>query len=92
MEWLCAKNFSDLTATFEINECAVDECKTYSDWSDWSPCSRICGGYTFRNRSCFDQKNCDTNFLSQIKLCQLLENCESNLIGKKYLVIHFFIK
>lgn len=79
MDWLCNKG--SLSDQFQIESCSIEKCREYTDWSPWTPCSKICGGFTSRKRECFKSSACDTNYLNQIKECTLTE-CDSLLIGK----------
>ncbi len=80
MKWLCTPG--SLDEQFQIMPCQVESCRQYGDWSEWSPCTKICGGYTIRTRQCYPNAVCDDRFLKQVKVCSF-KDCESILIGKK---------
>lgn len=77
MDWLCEGH----DGMYGVESCSVASCRVYGEWSEWSVCSKLCGGYTQRTRGCLRESDCDEKFLSQIKVCTL-ENCDSIVIGK----------
>ena len=88
LNWLCDKNLIQ-SGKFEVEHCKTKSCKTYSEWSNWSTCSKICGGTKTRQRSCFlDAKNklCDEKYLREIQYCSL-DECTMTIISKIYLLI-----
>lgn len=85
LEWLCDEN-SKPSEKYQIEICAVDKCRTYDEWSSWTPCSKICGGFRSRSRSCkaglTNQALCDPKYLSEINECSNLDDCTSTIISK----------
>jgi len=74
IDWLCPNTVKSETITCKANGCAL-----YTEWSDWSSCSKICGGYSTRTRACLPGKACDEKYLNQFKSCGL-SGCNATII------------
>ena len=75
MDWLCGAE-----SKTDVRGCRLDSCRIYGEWSSWSVCSKICGGFTSRQRDCLPGKTCDKKLLQQSKICGL-EDCSSLIIS-----------
>jgi hypothetical protein len=64
--WLCDNNVKDL---IEYKDCQLPECKFYTEWSEWSLCSHICGGSHQRSRRCIGNISCEDYYLKQDEVC-----------------------
>jgi hypothetical protein len=85
MDWLC--NTNGLADQYQVESCSSPVCLTYKEWSAWSTCSRICGGYMTRKRECFPgaEASCNRKYLSQVQECGLKE-CD-NLVISNFLIV-----
>ena len=86
MDWLC--NTNGLADQYQVESCSSPVCLTYKEWSAWSTCSRICGGYMTRKRECFPgaEASCNRKHLSQVQECGLKE-CDNLLISNFLIVV-----
>lgn len=75
MDYLCGTD-----SRVETKTCKLDSCRIYGDWSSWTPCSKICGGFSTRQRDCLPGKTCDQKFLRQSRVCGF-EDCSSLVIS-----------
>jgi len=80
MKWLCG--IGGIEDQFQVMPCQVESCRQYGDWSEWSSCSKICGGYTIRTRQCNPNAICDGTLLKQVKVCAF-KDCDTLLLCKK---------
>lgn len=71
-EWLCDSD----TGSLEIKTCKVKSCDSYLPWSEWSECSRLCGGVRIRARQCSSSTQCE--YLSEKEPCSVLSDCRNN--------------
>jgi hypothetical protein len=71
-DWLCNKDGDKLYSTVEVKYCSLPACSLYSNWADWSSCSRICEGQQTRTRDCLldpTHMYCDKDYVNEIKFC-----------------------
>ncbi|CAF0933519.1 unnamed protein product [Brachionus calyciflorus] len=78
LNWLCDKTLV-LSNKYQVEKCRNKNCIIYSEWSSWSACSKICGGFRSRKRSCEinDKKSkfCDEKYLNEKQYCSFLDDC-----------------
>jgi hypothetical protein len=65
-KWLCDNNGQDIV---EFKDCELPQCEMYSEWSEWSLCSRVCGGVHQRQRDCVGNNLCEDYYLEQEEVC-----------------------
>lgn len=82
MDWLCESE-----GRVQVNTCKLDSCRIFGEWSSWTSCSRICGGFSTRQRDCLPGKTCDQKFLKQSKVCGF-EDCSSLIISKNFQITY----
>jgi len=85
IDWLCPN-----VARSETQTCKANGCALYTEWSDWSSCSKICGGYSTRTRSCLPGKTCDDKYFSQFKSCGL-SSCNTTIISNLRIFIELLL-
>ena len=79
MDWLCGNE-----TKYQSNTCKIESCKIYGDWSQWTTCNKICGGFITRQRACLPGKTCEQKYLKQTKLCGL-DECNSIILSNSKL-------
>jgi hypothetical protein len=78
-DWLCSNGAVQIASLHELSVCERDKCKIYDEWSTWSPCSKLCGGYKRRERKCSlgaTEKGdasplCEAAYLTETQVCGL---------------------
>lgn len=82
-DWLCGST-SSANRLYQVEACNDQQCGLYSPWSDWTACSKICGGFRSRARTCLliDNANgfCDQSYLREINMCNNLDSCQSSVL------------
>ena len=77
--------FSELKWRFQIS---FLENLIYSDWSEWTECSKTCGlGERSQSRACFEESHCSDGYQTETETCNdgcRLDPCPE---GKKYLLV-----
>ena len=87
-EWLCGLDLK-LEDTYRIEKCMLAKCSFYSEWTGWSACNKICGGYRTRTRNCtltgqnveaFDHL-CNSVYLNNVEVCEY-DDCSAMVACK----------
>lgn len=83
-DWLCDNLSQSPQEKYQIQTCNDQKCRIYTEWSDWTTCSKICGGFRSRQRSCARNtlNLCNENYLNDVQACSLLDDCKSTIISK----------
>ena len=83
-DWLCDKSNEKI----QIDDCSMPKCSMYSEWSNWSSCSKLCSGTRSRRRSCSPiyatNELCNQAYLFESQPCSLLENCQAANISNLF--------
>ena len=77
--WLCQEQDN-----YQVKECNTDECRVYGVWSEWTNCSKLCGGYRTRSRQCVSNNGnpCNPNFLQETEPCPFVDDCANTILDK----------
>jgi hypothetical protein len=77
--WLCQEQDN-----YQVKECNTDECRVYGAWSEWTKCSKLCGGYRTRSRVCVSNNGnpCNPDFLQETEPCSFVDDCANTILGK----------
>ena len=91
-DWLCNYNGTDLRDRYQIEKCNEQQCGSYSAWSEWTACNKVCGGFRNRRRECLAEDKsseaCDPIYLQETNQCSSLSDCLSSIISKN--LIRFY--
>lgn len=88
-DWICRNKDGTTIETKQVEKCMLRDCSLYTEWSEWSSCSRVCSGFRNRNRSCLieeNSKHCTNEYLHECEPCGLVD-CSNSIISKKKIII-----
>ena len=79
-DWLCSSNLAEM---YIVENCNMGACPVYTDWSEWSDCSRICNGFRVRERNCsvFNPRFCTSLYLRQKQTCSDIPDCDKSVLS-----------
>ncbi len=85
-DWLCNYSGANLRDRYQIEKCNEQQCGSYSGWSEWTACNKVCGGLRNRTRDCLAEDKsseiCDPIYLQEVNDCSSLKDCQSSIISK----------